>query len=127
MRQLIHMQYPSDPLIHSLFVLGKLPSSSDPSLYLPALISLQKTHFSTDAASTLVQQLVEEVKPIEGNDIVFTISPAMCIVSDTYLRSIIGFLAGWPVGLSFQTLRSTLSSPQPMFMFARHGLHLPHL
>ncbi|KAF8531329.1 scavenger mRNA decapping enzyme [Gautieria morchelliformis] len=57
-----------DPLVHSLFILGKLPhaSSDSPS---PAIISLQRTHLPVDFAHTLVQDLVEQVKPLESNDI----------------------------------------------------------
>jgi hypothetical protein len=57
----------TDPLVHSLFVLGKLPHGNSDS---PAIISLQRTHLSIDLARTLVQDLVEEVKPLESNDIV---------------------------------------------------------
>ncbi|KAF8580178.1 scavenger mRNA decapping enzyme [Ramaria rubella] len=58
-----------DPLVHSLWVLGRLPTGSNPLVYSTAIISLQKTHLSLDTADTLVQDLVEQVKPIENNDI----------------------------------------------------------
>ena len=107
-------------MVHSIFVLGKLPSFSDPSAYLPAIISLQKIHLPTDAAGSLVQELVEEVKPIDGNDIVLSRYPARCALNlRELLPSIIGFLAGFLAARICQKSGSMLYSPQRMFMFAR--------
>lgn len=48
-------------------MLGWLPNAKAEA---PAIILLQRTHFSVDVAQTLVQDLLEQVKPIESNDIV---------------------------------------------------------
>lgn len=62
--------FSTDPLVHSLFVLGSLPHANAVNTYSPAIISLQRTHLSVDGATTLVQELVDQVKPLENNDIV---------------------------------------------------------
>ncbi|KAF8509066.1 scavenger mRNA decapping enzyme [Hysterangium stoloniferum] len=58
-----------DPLVHSLYILGKLPDVANANSYAPAIISLHKTHLPLDSANTVFQELLERVRPIEANDI----------------------------------------------------------
>lgn len=69
-RRLCSLSLLSDPVAHSLTLLGTFPDVEDAQSRSPAIIRIEKTALSASLAPTVVTQSLDNVQLMENTDIV---------------------------------------------------------
>ena len=61
---------PTDPVAHSITLLGTYPDSEDPNAFTPAIIRVEKTALPAAIAPTLISEALQGVQLMESTNIV---------------------------------------------------------